>query len=270
MRRPEAVFRDPVLGSVAERLQELHHPARTRILLELAGDVEALSADLRGSGVPEAEAARRAVERVVPSEAALDALVRLHRPFYRRVMAPIPDSALRRWERGSLIVTTTLVLGAGVGLLGIHGLLDAPSPFLWATLGLAGAVAAVALGKGFQLFVKRDHRPGRLDRGLGTLLALSGAAVLVAGAGTVTDLWTLTAALEAGVPDPVPLITAWLVRESVLVVTALLTAIAGGLTWFLLAQGVAAVRGGDEEVRRTLEPSTAPGRETGHHHRHFH
>jgi hypothetical protein len=99
---------------VADRIQELHHPVRTRLLLELAGDVEALTADLLRSGLTEEAAARRAAERVVPSAAALDALVRLHRPFYRRLMAPLPDTTLRRWERGTLLATTTLVLAAGV------------------------------------------------------------------------------------------------------------------------------------------------------------
>lgn len=259
MPRSDPLSRDPVLGSVAERIQELHHPVRTRILLELAGDVEALTADLRRAGLPDEEAARRAAERVVPSEEALDALVRLHRPLYRRLTAPLPDSALRRWERGTLLVVTTVVLAAGVILLGRHGLLDAPSPFLWAIFGLAGGTVAVILAKGFQLFVRRDHRPGSLDRGLGTLLALSATAILVAGAGTVTDLWTLAATLEAGVPDPVSLLTAWLFREAVLLATALLTAVSGGLAWFLLAQGAAAVREGDQVVRRTLEaPPASP------------
>ncbi len=265
MPRPDgrpAVSVEREMAPVAERVRELPHPVRTRILLELAGDVEELTRDLRRAGLGEEEAARRAAERVVPSEAALDALVRLHRPIYRRLVEPLPDPALRRWERGALLATTTFVLAAGVIPLGRSGLLDAPSPFLWAVLILAGGVAGLVLAKGFQLFVRRDHRPERLDRGLGALLALSGAALLVAGAGTVIDLWALAATLEAGVPDPAPLLTAWLLRESVLLAAALLTAIAGGLGWFLLAQAAAAVRLGDQEVRRTLgaAPVTAdPG-----------
>jgi hypothetical protein len=254
MRRPDARPGGGVLSSVADRMRDLHHPARTRILLELAGDVEALSADLRRSGMPAEEAALRAAERVVPSDAALDALVRLHRPSYRRLTAPVPDSALRRLERGILLVVTTSILVAGLFLLSGQGLLRDPSPLLWAILGLSGGVIGITLWKGFQLFIRREHRPETLGRGLWTLLALSGGALLAAGAGFITGLWMLAATLEAGVPDTAALLTAWLFRESVLLTTALLTALAGGLAWFLLAQGAAAVRGGDEEVRRTLAP----------------
>jgi hypothetical protein len=253
MPRPDAPAGTSTLASVAEGIRELPHPARTRILLELAGDVEALTEDLHRRGVPEAEAAARARQRVVPSGPALDALVRLHRPFYLRLTAPIPDSSLRRWERTVLLTATLVVLGGGLLFLGSMGLLARPSPFLWAILALAAATLALVLTKGFQLFVRREHRPETLERDLGLLLGLSATALLVAGAGTVTGLWRLAAAMEVGVSDPVPLLTAWLLRDSVLVTTGLLTALAGGLAWFLLAQGAAAVRGGDQEVRRTLE-----------------
>lgn len=262
MRRPEAWpdgrSGDAALRSVAERIRELPHPARTRILLELAGDVEALSADLRRCGVPAEEAALRAAERVVPSDTALDALVRLHRPLYRRLTAPVPESALRRWERAFLLVVTTSILVVGLMLLSGQGLLSAPSPFLWPVLGLAVGVIGAVLWQGFQLFVRREHRPDTLGRGLATLPALSATVLLVAGAGTVTELWTLAATLEAGVPDPAPLLTAWLLRTSVLLTTALLTAIGGGLGWFLLAQGTAAIRGDDQEVGRTLATMASP------------
>jgi hypothetical protein len=253
MLRPEAPPGSPALAPVADRIGELPHPVRTRILLELAGDLEAFSADLRRSGVPEMEAAARARERVVPSGPALDALVQLHRPLYHRLTAPISDSSLRRWERYTLLGATMAVLGGGLFFLWDMGLLAAPSPILWGILAIAASTLALVLAKGFQLFVRRDHRPGTLTRGLGLLLALSGTAVLVAGAGTVTGLWGLASTMERGVSDPLPLLTAWLLRDSVLVATGLLTALAGGLSWFLLAQGTAAIRGGDEEVRRTLE-----------------
>lgn len=249
---------DAALRSVAERIGELPHPARTRILLELVGDVEALSADLRRGGVPAEEAARRAADRVVPSDAALDALVRLHRPLYRRVTAAVPDSALRRWERASLLTVTTSILVGGLVLLSGQGLLSAPSPFLWPVLGLTVGVIGVVLWQGFLLFVRREHRPEILGRGLATLPALSATALLVAGAGTVTELWTLAATLEAGMPDPAPLLTAWLFRTSVLLTTGLLSAIGGGLGWFLLAQGTAAIRGDDQEVGRTLATMASP------------
>lgn len=259
---PEALSPVVLLGPVAERMRELHHPVRTRILLELAADVDALSADLRRTGVPAAEAARRAAERVVPSEAALDALVRLHLPLYRRVMAPVPDTALRRWERGALLALTMAVLASGVVLLGSQGLLRSPSPFLWVVLGLAGGIVALVLAKGFQLFVRREHCPEGAGRGLGALLILAGLALLAGWAGAVLDLWRLAATLEAGLADPGPLLLDWLFRESVLLTTALLSALAGSLAWFLLAQGAASIRGGEEAVVRALEPITNEGGKT--------
>jgi hypothetical protein len=240
------------LAPVAERLRDLHHPARTRILLELAGDLEGLTAELRDRGVAESEAATRAAERVLPSDAALEALVRLHRPLYRRLTAPVPDTTLRRWERGLLLAATVMTLGAGVALLWTQGLLASPSPFLWPVLLLAGGVVAVTLAGSFRLFVRGEHGPESLGRGPALVLALSAGALLAGGAGAVAEVWWLASTLEAGGSAAAPALMPWLFQASVLVTTSLLTALAGGLAWFLLAQGMAAVRGGDEAVRRAL------------------
>lgn len=241
------------LASVAERIRDLPHPARTRILLELAGDVEALSEELRRDGVSEAEAIARAEERVIPSGPALDALVGLHRPLYQRLTEPIPHSSLRRWEQGALLAATLGVLAGSVGFLVWAGLLVDPSPFLWGVLALSAATVALAFRKGFQLFVRREPRSETLERELGLILGVSGAALLAAGAGVVSGLWHLAAAMEAGAQDPAAHLMAWLRRDAVLLSVGLLTALTGGLAWFLLAQGAAAVRSGDQEVRRTLQ-----------------
>ncbi len=258
MPRPDPAAPGPSLASAAERIRELPHPARTRILLELAGDVEALREAFRRDGLPDAEAAARARARVVPSGPVLDALVAMHRPLYQRLTAPIPPSALRRWEQGFLLAATLGVLAAGVGFLAQAGLLAGPSPFLWGVLALAAAIAALVIGKAFQLFVRRDARIETLERELGLILGMSLAALLVAGAGCITGLWQLAAAMEAGVQDPFSSLVGWFRRDTVLLGTGLLTALAGGLAWFLVAQAAAAVRAGDQEVSRSLEGDHDP------------
>ncbi len=253
MSRPDASSGRPSLSSVADRVRELPHPARTRILLEIAGDVEALSDELRRSGVPDPEAVAQAHARVVPSGPALDALIGLHRPVYQRLTAPIPASSLRRWEQGSLLAATLAVPGAGVAALAGAGLLAAPSPFLWGVLALATATLALVLRKGFQLFVRREPRHETLERELALVLGMSAAALLVAGAGSVAGLWQLAGTLEAGGQDPAGPLMAWFRRDAVLVSLGILTALAGGLAWFLLAQAAAAIRSGDQEVLSILE-----------------
>ena len=77
--------------------------------------------------------------------------------------------------------------------------------------------------------------------------------------GAVTDLGALAATLETGGPVPTDaLLTGWLVRESVLLATGLLTATTGGLFWFLLSQKAASIRRGDQEVRWALGAACAP------------
>ncbi|NIP77759.1 MAG: hypothetical protein GWM90_00560, partial [Gemmatimonadetes bacterium] len=70
---------DGALRGLAGEL-DLPEPVRSRVLLELRSDLEAMGAALLEEGLPPEEARRRTLEALFPSAAALAELRAFHRP----------------------------------------------------------------------------------------------------------------------------------------------------------------------------------------------
>ena len=115
-------------------------PRRVRILRELEADLEALYAELRAEGLPDAEARRRSIEALAPDGPALLELGRIHRPLYRRLTGGLSDRRLRVIERSVLATATLVVLGSFAGALLRVNLLYAPSRFMVPVIALGEAL----------------------------------------------------------------------------------------------------------------------------------
>lgn len=242
MRRFEAVLR-----RIGARL-ELPHPARSRVLHEIASDLEAAYGAYRTRGLDEEEAARRAERLLDPSWAALEALERVHAPLYRRWLARFSQRTRHRAERAVLVVLAVTVLAGGVaGLVGAEVLRD-PSPFLWPVLGLGAAALALGVGKAFLLYVKRDHSPRRLRGGLSALLVLGSAILTVGAVGVVIDAYRLAGAVVGAVESQVPLTLRWIRQDGTLLVVSLLLALALALVWFVCLRRAIAIEHAEAEI----------------------
>ena len=235
----------PVLRAV-ERDLSAPIPERVRILRELEHDLEGLRARYVAGGLTPAEAEARALEALVPDGGTLRELGRLHTPLYGRITEGVGEQRLRIAERSAFALATAAVMVFATPALLRAGLLRDPSAFLWPVLALGGVLAALIVGKGFETWVKRDHRAA--DRGLGVLMGLSALVLMVAVAGALVDLIQLAAALERGPELSSTLLLPSLVRDCALLAVAILVAAAGGLTWFVLTQWLGAVRAAQRDV----------------------
>jgi hypothetical protein len=232
---------DEALRRVAASL-DLPQPDRSRILEEIAVDLEELRAELVRRGVPEEKAEARAVELLAPSEVAVRALVDVHEPLYRSFARRFAPSVMRRSERMGLLLVTAAALAAAVLPVLRSGLPRDPSPFLLPIVALLAGLLALAGRKAMQLWVEKDHELRRLRSGMTTLLVGSCLAIGCAVVGFVFELYRLMLGVEVGSPESIgPLLVGWILDTSVLVGAGLVTALAGGLCWFLLLQKVEAV-----------------------------
>jgi hypothetical protein len=226
----------------------LPYPERIRFAREVQEDLAELARELEARGCAPAEASRRAQEMLLPAGTTLEALERLHQPLYQRLTERFAPERMRRWERSSLGLLTGVSLAGAVLVLARADLLDAPSPFLGPVLVLGVLGVTAALAKAFHLFIKGEHAPHRLRAGLGLTPALAGLTLLAAGGGFLIDLHALAKVMEAGPPDPGPVLLGFTGSASALLACGLVLALLSGLLWFLLLQWIAGVEQAEREL----------------------
>jgi hypothetical protein len=235
------------IRQVAEQL-DLPQPVRSRILLELAADLEDLTSELRGRGVGEEEAHARALESLLPSSAALAELRGVHRPLYRRLVDRFSERARNRLERLLLAGISAVMVGIGIGALTRAHLLSSPSLFVWPLLVLAGLVVVLGSGKLLQLYVVKDHALARLRRGMFLLPVLACASASVGFIGLVLDFYATASAIEADVRLQAGLLLGWLRRDMAMLALALLVTVVAGLFWFVAAVRIAHIEQSEAEA----------------------
>lgn len=241
---------DDAVRSVAAEL-DLPEPMRSRTLLELRGDLEAMVEALESRGVDAAAARRRALDALVPGPEALEALRRVHRPLYQRLVDRFSVAGRHRLERVLLVLLIAVYLAGGLATLGRFELLAWAAPSLWPVLIGAVAIGVLGVAKLFQLWVVGAHR--HLRRGLGLLLVLAGATLVAAFAGAVADFYGVADRLAGGAAQ-LPVLLPWLQREMVLLSTALLAASAAGLFWLVASIRVARIEQTEAAALGLTEP----------------
>lgn len=234
------------LRSVAAALS-MPLPRKTALLRELHYDLDALTDELIAQGVPAAEARRRATAALVPDAGTLARLENVHASWYRRATAALDARGLKRLERGMLATAMTVASLSGATMLASAGITLDPSPFLWPVIGTGLVLYAVCLIKAFELWIKGDHAQPR--RGLWGVAFLSGAVVVLAATGVLTDTIILFGTLEANPDLAGTLFMAGLRREATLMAVAIVLALPGAVFWLVAHQWIALV---EDAHRRAL------------------
>lgn len=181
-----------------DRELEVPEPERSRLLLELAGDLEELYRAYRRRGCSEDEARRRAEDWMAPDGGSIDELRRLHTPLAGRLLDALSDVARSRLETAVFTVLALGVVAAGLGGLRGTSILWPPGPVVTVLLGLGGLGLGIAALRAYRLVVvpdgavssAADGRPLPSERASApsTLLAVAAGAILVGALGAFVEL----------------------------------------------------------------------------------
>ncbi len=226
-----------LLQQTSDRL-DLPQPAKSRILLEMASDLEDLYETCREQGLDEQEAEARAREHFAVSEEALTELIHIHRTPFQRWMDSLSLQAQTLWERLTLIAILLFVLFfAGKEMLSAEFFRNA-SVYIWPVLGVSLTVLLLSVAQVYKIYIKRDHRIPTLRRGLPLLLLLGCGALFIGAWGFFIELhiWMRRIA-EDGVPIPVSFVH-WLTAGSATMVVSLMSATITVLIWYALISSV--------------------------------
>ena len=222
-----------VLKRISDGL-DLPQPTRSRILLEMAGDLEDLYEHHRATGLSEADAVQRAEEAFVASDEALKHLSRIHGTgggFTDRVAV----QAGTWWAKVLLVIWLVAVVFVAKEVVTEVHFFVIISPFVWPIVGLAAAAFAFTLWRLYVLF-KKPPSPRRLRSGLGFPLFVAAASLMLSACGFFYHLrWYAFQTWERAPEAVFMMFGNWMLAISSMMIIGLLTAVFAALAWFLLS-----------------------------------
>lgn len=240
-----------VLRRVESRLRA-PEPERSRILMEIAGDLEEMYRSYRDQGLDEDEARKETERWLAPSATALASLHSVHLPAFERLLDRLGGTARGRTELGLVALLSLAAVGSGLAGVLRSETVPATSPGLWSVAVLVALGIGVGAREGYALFVRGDRLgPGWRDR-LGRVLACAGGSALAGPLAAAIRLSLAVGPAGGGIPSSAP----WseLAAASGLAALGLSGALLLALLWLLLRTRAASVLRARRELRQAVGP----------------
>jgi hypothetical protein len=245
----------PDLLSTLQQKLILPQPARSRILLEIADDLEGLYQHYRGTGLDDATARKRAVDEMDLTTGVLTDLIAVHTSPYRRFLDGLSDRARSRWERGLLFVLSVFVCFMVVATVRAGSVFAQANVFVWPSLLCFAIGFILGLERAYVLFLRKAYAAREAQRGLGALLGLSIAQFIIGIAGAWLGLFLASRAVVADPTRIGEIILDWMFGGTALLIVSLGGCVITALWWLVLAARAAAVE--EEEAYTLLQISGA-------------
>lgn len=228
------------LRDINDRL-ELPQPARSRVLLEIAADLDDLFAYYRQHGCSPQEARIRAIEHCDLSDEALAGLVQVHTSVWKRFLDRFGAQAQSRWERVFLLVLLAFVALLTGRMIVTLEVFEAAEAWVWPVVLVTFAAAVFGGHKLYLAFLKKDHDSRRLRSGLTALIAAAVANLIIGTFGAWMGLYRAAGRAADDVAGFWRYAVEWLFAGSSLFVVSLTAAVMVSLLWFVLANKVARI-----------------------------
>lgn len=227
------------LNQVRDRLQ-IPEPSRTRIVLEMAADLEDSFQYYLEQGHDEDEAARLAKEAFGTSDEALRHLAKVHESTIGGMADRVSGQVGHLWARILLLFLFLFEIWLAGVVLTEEAFRVYTSPFVWPVVGLALVAFGFTVWKLVQLFSKSGREVSQLRTGLGVLLFCSGASLAVSICGLFYHLQRFFRLNYMDAPESLFMnFAGWMISMSSMMTISLLVAILAALVWFVLSSAVA-------------------------------
>lgn len=235
------------LREINRRL-DLPQPAKSRVILEIAADLQDLFEYYRGIGLNDETARERALVQCDLSDESLAQLVQIHTAPWRRFLDRLSDQGRARWERGLLLLLMAFIAATTGRLVISTGLFRIASGAVWPIIGITAAALIISAYTIYLAYIKQEHDLPRLRSGLPLLLVLSGGCLVIGLYGYWLALYRTAARAAADVEGALRLAVAWLTAGSAMLMVAFMSAILIALLWYLLADKVARIEEAEAAV----------------------
>jgi hypothetical protein len=210
----------------------LPQPIKSRVLLEIAADLEGLCSHYLQQGLSEDESVARATERVDLSDEALQMLIEVHASPWSRITDRMSGRGLARWERIVLALVATMIAATAAHTMTTSRFFAYASPVVWAVMATAVIGLALIVILAYQFTRRRGammHRRG----GLNTVIFIAALAFFLGPYTIVLELYrALGIGIEANMP---PNMSIFMLRVSPVMIVSLAVAVVLAVAWFFLA-----------------------------------
>jgi hypothetical protein len=214
---------------------KIPEPSRTRVLLEMASDLEDSYQFHLSQGCDETEAVRRAEEAFGTSEEALKHLTRIHESSLGGMQDRLSGQIGTAWEKSILLAIVAFEILAAVKIVSHQAFFMFLSPFLWPIAALALAALVFTAWKLYQIFGRRGSDVRQIRSGLGALLFFAGASLAVTGCGFLFHLQRFFRHNWESAPDSLFVnFAGWMATMSFMMILGLMLAMLTALFWFVL------------------------------------
>lgn len=235
----------PLLKKINTKL-DLPQPAKSRIVLEIAADLEDLFQVYRNQGLDEKEAMKKVHEKFDVTDEALMELAQIHESVFRKWMDKISEQAQNRWEHFVMIlILISIALLASKAILSTRFFMNI-SMFVLPMVGIAFFIMAKSLEKIYYLYIKKDHDIRTLRKGFLPLLVLGSCNLFIGISGYFIELFmTGEKAVFTGLlgilclnlnmrEDRTAELAEWLIKSSSMIMVCMLVTIFIALVLFIL------------------------------------
>lgn len=221
------------LSDAASRLT-LPEPVRSRVLLEMAADMEDLHRAYMERGLPEEKAREAVLEHFDLSQEALRELAAVHDSPLERSLTSLSGQAHRPWAR-TLLGLLGLFVALGTGSLFLEaGLLSRASSLAWVLLAILAVGLAGGVWKIRVLYFAPAAVESRTRTGVSFLLGLAGVQVVLGFACVWVELYRSGLRIRSAPGEALIHIVGWMHMASATLVVALSGALILGFLWFFL------------------------------------
>ena len=214
----------------------LPEPTRSRVLLEMAADMEDLFQHYLDQGLEKDQALQAVEEHFDLSDEALRELIQVHTSPLQRSLDGLSGQIRSPWERGALALVALVVMLGLVRHLFHLPLYQAASPLAFILLAILALSTGLGIRRGMVLFGPGSRKTGTSShrRGSGSLPLL---ALLLLGTGfggVWVELYRTALEVRADTEYALKYLVEWLHMTCATLVVALSGALLVGLLWFFL------------------------------------
>ena len=251
----------PLLKSINERL-DLPQPIKSRIILEIAADLDDLYQLYLSRGIKENEAAQKAEEKIDLTDEALNELVQIHQSLFRKLLDKITAQTQNRWERVAFVLMLLFIAAISVQAVFSTQFLTQASKWIYPVLGISLTAILISIPKFYQLYIKKDHQVKKIRSGLSLIFGMGVLNLVIGVMGYVMELYMagsnallfanhlvyIITTQEVGSVQRLSDITTWMIKSSSLIMFTFVSTIFIAFICYMLMNKVLIVERAEAAV----------------------